>query len=71
VRKPFLAALLSVIGMLSVQPGIHIVPRVYAGAVPAAESPAKKKTKFKKTKYKAKKQKILKGRHSKHRGRPA
>jgi hypothetical protein len=66
VRKLFRAALLSVIAILSIQPAILFVPGVYAGAVPAAASPAKKKNK-----YKVKKQKILKGRHSKHRARPA
>jgi hypothetical protein len=66
VRKLFRAALLSVIAMLSIQPAILFVPRVYAGAVPAAASPAKKKNK-----YKLKKQKSLKGRHGKHRRKSA
>jgi len=67
VRKHFRAALLTALAMLSLQPAALFVPRLYAGAVPAAGSPAKKKVKSKKTK----KQKILKGHHEKHKRRPA
>ncbi len=67
MRKLCRTALLSALAMLSIQPATLFVPRVYAGAVPAAASPAKKKNKVKKTK----KQKILKGRHGKHNRKPA
>jgi hypothetical protein len=76
VRKLCRAALLAILAFLFIQAATLIVPRVYAGPVPAAASPAKKKykykkPKFKKAKYKATKQKILKGHHGKHNGKPA
>lgn len=67
MRKPFRAALLLVMVLLFPVPAILIVPRVYAGAVPAAASKTKKKNKSKPKKTK----KILKGHHGKHKGKPA
>ena len=76
MRKLRHVVLLPILAFLSLQAATLIVPRVYAAAIPAAASPAKKKSKykkpkFKKAKYKATKQKILKGRHGKHKGKPA
>jgi hypothetical protein len=60
-------ALLLFLALLSVQASTFFVATVSAMAEPAAASPAKKKNKSRKTK----KLTILKGRHGKHKRRPA
>jgi hypothetical protein len=67
VRKLRLIALLSAMEIISIQPAVLFIPHVYASAASVKASPSKTKKKPRK----ARKQMVLKGRHGKHKGRPA
>jgi hypothetical protein len=67
VRKLRLIAFLSAMEIISIQPAASFIPHVYASAASVNASPSKKKKKPRKSR----KQMILKGRHGKHKGRPA
>jgi hypothetical protein len=67
VKKLCLVALFSAVGILAIQPANLLVAHALAGTNAVAASPAKKKNKTRKSR----KQMILKGRHVKHKSRPA
>lgn len=69
MRKLARSILLLSLTLLAVQPGVLFVPRASAATPPKASSKDKSKKKIKQHKYK--KLKILKGRHGKHKARPA
>jgi hypothetical protein len=67
VKKLRLVALFFAVGILTLHPANLLVSNAFAGTNPVAASPAKKKNKTRKSR----KQMILKGRHGKHKSRPA
>jgi hypothetical protein len=68
VKNIYRIAAMSAIALLSIQTATLFVPGASASAASAATSQSKKKSK---SKHKNRKEKILKGRHGKHKSRPA